>query len=292
MPALLLSRRNALRAAGLAAVAAPRLVAATAAPARKPMRVSVQMYSVRDDCAKDFDAALAAVAKMGFDGVEFAGYHGYRDRPAELQARLADLNLVVAGTHIPTAKLRGDELQRTIEFHQALGCPFLIVGGDGDFTHPEKSKALADTFNAAAERLGPAGMACGYHNHTKEFGKRDDGKTWWELFAERTSPEVILQQDVGWTVTAGLDPVQFIKKYPGRTRTTHFKPAAITPDRRPILGQDSVDWTAVITACRDVGGTEWMTVEQETYEKGRSPMECTALSLAGLRKILADLKPA
>jgi sugar phosphate isomerase/epimerase len=292
MPAPALSRRDLLRAAALAGVAGPRLARAADAPARKPMRIAVQMYSVRGDCEKDFDAALAAVAKLGFEGVEFAGYHGYQDRPAALKARLADLNLAVAGTHVRTPKLRGDELRRTIEFHQELGCSFLIVPGDGDFTHAEKSTVLADTFNAAAEQLKPLGMACGYHNHTKELQKGDDGKTWWDLFAERTGPDVILQQDVGWTVTAGLDPVEFIKKYPGRTRTTHFKPAALTPDRRPILGQDTVDWPAVITACRDVGGTEWMTIEQETYEKGRSPMECTALSLAGLKKILADLKPA
>ena len=38
-------------------------------------RILVQLYSVRDDCARDFDAALAQIAKMGFAGVEFAGYH-------------------------------------------------------------------------------------------------------------------------------------------------------------------------------------------------------------------------
>jgi hypothetical protein len=35
-----------------------------------------------------------------------------------------------------------------------------------------------------------------------------------------------------------------------------------------------------------------MTVEQEDYPDGKSPMECTALSLAALQKILAELKPA
>ncbi len=291
MPASQTSRRDVLRAAALAAVAGPRLAAAADAPAPKPMRVSVQLYSVRDDCAKDFDAALAAVAKLGFEGVEFAGYHGYKDRAADLKKRLDDLGLAVAGTHVPTASLRGDALERTIGFHRTLGCPFLIVGGDGDFTKPEKSQALADTFNAAAEKLAPHGMACGYHNHTKEFGT-DGDQTWWDLFAARTAKEVVLQLDVGWATEAGVDPAALIRRHPGRTRITHFKPAAKGPDKKPIIGEDSVAWPAVIAACRDVGGTEWMTVEQEAYPDGRSPMDCTAASLAGLRKILAELKPA
>jgi sugar phosphate isomerase/epimerase len=286
-----LSRRDVLHAAALAAVAGRRLAAAANAPARPLPRIAVQLYSVRGDCAKDFDAALAAVAKLGFEGVEFAGYHGYADRAADLARRLGDLGLAVAGAHVRTASLRGDELARTIEFHRTLGCPFLIVGGDGDFINREKSRTLADTFNAAAEALAPTGMACGYHNHTKEFGT-DGDRTWWDLFAERTKPEVVLQLDVGWAVAADVDPVELIRRHPGRTRITHFKPTAKTPDRTAIIGQDSVDWPAVITACRDVGGTEWMTVEQETYPDGRSPLDCTAASLAGLRKIIAELKPA
>jgi len=46
-----------------------------------------------------------------------------------------------------------------------------------------------------------------------------------------------------------------------------------------------VDWVAVLAACREFGGTEWITVEQELYPDGKSPMECTALSMAGLQKI-------
>lgn len=249
--------------------------------------ISLQLYSVRNDCAKDFDAALAQVAKMGFAGVEFAGYHKYSGKAAELRKKLDELNLKAAGTHIGTGSFRGDELKKTIEFHQVLGCKFLIVPGDGDFTHPEKSKALAETFNKAAEVLKPLGLYCGYHNHTHEFTKVGD-TTYWHLFADRTSNEVVLQQDCGWTAAAGYDPVELIKRYPGRTRITHFKPTVVKNDssKKPILGQDSVDWAAVLAACRQVGGTEWITIEQEVYPDGKSPMECTELSLAGLKKIL------
>ncbi len=281
-----LTRRSFLGMAGsipLACVVADRLPAIAAG--RIP--VAVQLYSVRRDCAQNFDAALEQVAAMGFEGVEFAGYYGYAGKAADLRARLQALNLKAAGTHVGLDTLLGDALKSTIDFHQTIGCRFLVVPGNPAFTDPEKSKGLANTFNQLAETLKPLGMACGYHNHTGEF-KKDGDKTYWDLFAERTSRDVILQQDCGWTLAAGFDPAAYILKYPGRTRTTHFKPTVRQGDtgKKAILGQDSVDWPAVIAACSTRGGTEWIVVEQEVYPDGKTPMDCTRESLAGLRAIL------
>jgi sugar phosphate isomerase/epimerase len=283
-----LSRRQFVKCSAVAATAfglSPRLFGQGA---KGKLPVALQLYSVRDDCKNNFDAALAAVARMGFEGVEFAGYYHYAAKPAELRKKLDDLNLKVAATHIGTGTLRGDALPKTIDFHQAIGCKFLIVPGDRDFTDPEKSKALAETFNEATAVLKPLGMACGYHNHTGEF-KKDGDKTYWDLFAERTNKDVILQQDCGWTAAAGLDPVAMMKRYPGRMKSTHFKPTVVGNDKskKGILGQDSVDWAAVIVGCREFGGTEWITLEQEAYPDGKSPMECTALSFAALKKLLS-----
>ncbi len=280
-----LSRRNFVKKSLFAAAALGVNPSLWAKGVASP-RISVQLFSVRDDCAKDFDAALAQLAKIGFAGMEFAGYHKYGGKPKELRKTLDDLNLVSAATHLGTGNLRGDELKRTIEFHQIIGCKYLIVPGDRDFTHPENSKALAETFNKTAEVLKPLGMYCGYHNHTGEF-KKDGGKTYWQLFAERTSNDVVLQQDCGWSATAGYNPADLVKQFPGRTKTTHFKPVILKDDKskKPIIGEDSVDWKAVLAACRQFGGTEWVSVEQEAYLPGKSPMECTGMSLAGLKKI-------
>jgi len=282
-----ISRRAFLGAAGAlpAAWAIGRAVPAWAV-ARIP--VALQLYSVRNDCKANFDAALEQVAAMGFEGVEFAGYYNYTENPAGLAARLKALKLKAAGTHVRMDALRGDALKRTIDFHQAIGCRFLVVPGDAAFTDPEKSKALAEEMNAVAATLKPLGMATGYHNHVNEF-KTDGGKTFWDLFAERTTKDVILQQDCGWTMAAGHDPAAYIRKYPGRTRTTHFKPTVREGDtgKKAIFGQDSVDWKPVYDACLAVGGTEWIVLEQEVYPDGKSPMDCTRESLAGLRKLLA-----
>jgi sugar phosphate isomerase/epimerase len=286
-----LHRRDLLKltAAGtLAAGLHPLRAFGQQAPSRT-LGVALQLYSVRGDCGKDFDAALQQVAGMGFDAVEFAGYHKYSNDAVGLRKRLDDLGLQVCGTHIGTGTLVGDALARSIEFHKTIGCKYLIVPGDGRFSKPDGNKELAEIFNKAAAELKKVDMYTGYHNHTHEFHK-DGDKTYWELFAERTCDDVVLQQDVGWTTTAGHDAAALIRKYPGRSKIIHCKPAVVNqPQARPIIGEDSVPWAEIITACQEVGGTEWLTVEQEQYLPDTSPMQCVKLSLAGLNKILADL---
>ena len=268
-----------------AALAGTRAMAVPAGARVIP--ISVQLYSVRDDCAKDFDAALAAIAKLGFAGVEFAGYHKYGGKAKELRAKLDELKLKVAATHIGTGSFRGDALNKTIEFHQEIGCKYLIVPGDPDFTNPDKSKALADFFNETAAKLKPHGLACGYHNHTGEFAKVGNTNHW-ELFADRTNKDVVLQVDCGWAAAAGQDCADLMKRHPGRMKAVHIKPTVFgdPSGKKAIFGQDSVNWGPVLTACRDVGGTEWLTLEQEVYPDGKSAMECTELSYAALKKAL------
>jgi len=247
--------------------------------------IGVQLYSVRDECAKDFDSALKQVAAMGFEGVEFAGYYRYKDDAAGLKTKLDELGLKAAGTHIGPGAFEGDNLKRTIAFHKTIGCTFLIVPGESRFTDPEKSKEYADVMNQAAQALKKEGIFCGHHNHTGEF-KRAEGKTYWELFGERTSQDVIFQMDIGWVRAAGLDPVELIKKFPGRIKTTHVKAKPPAGRGKAYVGQDDFDWNRVLSACSGIGGTEWFLIEQEEYPEGKTPMECTKISLDGLKAIL------
>jgi sugar phosphate isomerase/epimerase len=285
-----MTRRDVLKAgaAGALAISLPGFATAKGQGAPKA-GIALQLYSVRNDCAKDFDAVLTWVAGTGFSAVEFAGYHNYANNPQGLRKKLDELGLKVAATHIGTGTLAGDNLAQTIDFHKVIGCKYLVVPGDGRFSKPDGNKELAEIFNKAAEELKKVGMATGYHNHTHEFQK-DGEKTYWELFAERTTEDVILQQDVGWTTVAGYDPAEMIRKYPGRSQVIHCKPSMVKGDEgRAIIGEDSVKWVPVFEACRDAGGTEWLTIEQESYPGGMSPMECTELSLAGMKKILAAM---
>ena len=163
--------------------------------------VALQLYSVRGRLQGELRRRSRGGGRDGLRGVEFAGYYNYAANAAGLAAKLKALNLKAAGTHVGTGALRGDALKATIDFHQGIGCHFLVVPATAAFTDPEKSKALAEEMNAIAATLKPLGMATGYHNHVNEF-KKDGDKTFWDLFAERTSKDIILQQDCGWTMAA------------------------------------------------------------------------------------------
>jgi sugar phosphate isomerase/epimerase len=153
------------------------------------------------------------------------------------------------------------------------------------------AKAVAQDLEALQAKLTPHGMHAGYHNHKPEM-LGEEGKTPWDVIGKSTSSEVIMQQDVGWTEVAGKDPIAFINAYPGRTLTTHYKAAAPEEGNteNPILGMDSTDWKALITANRIVGGTLWLVIEQEAYPEGMTPMQSVEASTKGLQKILAEMK--
>ena len=94
---------------------------------KKRIPVGVQLYSVRHECAKDLPGTIQKVAKMGYKGVEFAGYYG-RDSKT-LRKLMDDTGLVCCGTHTGIDTLLGEELPKTIEFNKTLGNKFLIVPG-------------------------------------------------------------------------------------------------------------------------------------------------------------------
>lgn len=241
--------------------------------------IALQLYSVREDCARDLPGTLAAVAKMGYEGVEFAGYHGRSAQ--ELRQMLDDLGLKVAGTHIGLETLLGDELERTVEFNQVLGNKFLIVPGLAEQYRSSRAAWLntARIFNEIAEKLKPLGMKTGYHNHFIEFSPLE-GELPWDTFFGNTLPEVVMQFDTGNAMHGGANPIPFLERYPGRATTVHLKEFSAT-NELALIGEGDIPWSEVFRLCETTGGTEWYIVEQESY--AYPPLECVDRCLQALR---------
>lgn len=273
------SRRNFLKtgAAGMALVASPLLTQAGAMVGRKrKIQVGVQLYSVRELCKKDLVGTLKAIKEMGYAGVEFAGYHGKTAK--ELKQILADTGLVMCGTHTGLDSIKPQNIAATIAFNQEAGNKYLMVPGMGAKTKQDWLEA-AKSFSEAAVTAKAAGMCVGYHNHQHEFkDKFDDGTCKWETLFDNASPDVCSQMDVGHVVSAGEDPVAWMKRFPNRTRTLHAKEIYPGPG---ILGQvpegvKGVKWDDVFAAA-EADVTEWYIVESEadpnTLEKIRGCFE-------------------
>lgn len=260
--------------------------AAAPAPAPAP-RIGIQLWSVKDDLKQDFEGTLAKLAGMGFQGVEFAGEFGrFASDPAGLRAFLDGQRLQCAGAHLDFAALADDRFRQTTAFYQALGCRNLVIAWDKRGASNEGAAAIARELALLAGKLQPLGMRIGYHNHAQEM-TGPEGRTPWDAIAGGTPHETVLQQDIGWTVFAGKDPVALIRRYPGRTLSSHFK-AKLTQGSAgtPIIGRDRTDWPAVYAAARGEGGAEWIVLEQEEYPDGMRPMEAVAASMRGLQGVL------
>jgi sugar phosphate isomerase/epimerase len=273
------------------AVSAAGPVPASAASAVTPTtpQVSVQLWSVREDIAKDFTGTLQTLASMGFQGVEFARDFGpYADDPEGLRKFLATNGLQVSGAHVQMDQLQGENLDSTVAFYRELGCRYLIVSMDVRAFKVETAGAVAADLTAVQQKLAPLGMQVGYHNHKPEM-QGEVGKTPWDVIAHNTPQSVILQQDVAWTAAAGKNPVDVIHTYPGRIITTHYKAAVPGGGdaQQAIIGADHMDWKALLEANSTAGGTQWLVVEQEVYPPGMTPLQSVAASLKGLQSIMA-----
>lgn len=247
--------------------------------------IALQLYSVREDCARDFPATLKAVADMGYEGVEFAGYHGRN--AAELKTLLQNTGLRAAGTHVYIDALLGDELQKTIHFNNILDNEFLIVPWLPEERRRSKAEWLktANLMNAIAERLKPEGMRFGYHNHTIEF-QPIDGELPWNLFFNATKPNVVMQLDTGNAMQAGITPdgmLEIIKQYAGRAASVHLKEYS-SKNERAMIGEGEMKWQEFLKLCSTVGGTEWYIIEQETCPF--PSIECARRNIENLRRIL------
>jgi sugar phosphate isomerase/epimerase len=261
-----------------------------AAAPTKP-QLSVQLWSVKDAVSADFEGTLKQLKAYGFQGVEFAGNFGkYADDAKGLKAFLDKTGLKASAAHVPFDKLSPENFDKTVAFYKAIDCHMLIIPFDKRANTAEGALAIAKELSAIEAKLAPLGMHTGYHNHKQEMLDTGD-TTPWDVIAKNTPTAVVLQQDVGWTEVAGKDPVEIVKHYPGRTITTHYKAAAPEEGNKedPIIGKDTTDWKALIVANRTIGGTLWLTVEQEVYPAGMTPMQSVEASLKGLQKEIAEV---
>lgn len=246
------------------------------------MGIALQLYTLRDDTANDYEGTLRQVAELGYQGVEFAGYGGLT--PEELKALLAELGLKAVGSHVGLERLK-KHLDEEIEMNKAIGskyvvCPWLSEEDRGEPTLAETLKV----FREAAAKLAQFGIRFGYHNHAFELEEKvGDRFLLDEIFARTPADQVLVEMDVCWVTAGGQDPVAYIGKYAGRLPLIHLKDIRKDADGRVLtveLGQGDVDLQSVIEAAGRAG-VEWMIVEQDSCQN--PPLQSVANSMGWLK---------
>lgn len=245
-------------------------------------KISVQLYTVRNEMAQDFEGSLRKIAALGYRQVEFAGY--YDRTPAQVRALLDGLGLESPSAHVPIQALRTDPA-KAIETAKVIGHRYLIC----PYLDPTERKTLAQyrehaaLFNQVGERCRKAGIQFGYHNHDFEFVPLE-GRLPMDLLMAETSRELVkVELDLYWTVKAKQDPLAFLKKYPGRVVAFHVKDQDNTPRGFfTEVGRGVIDFKPILAAGRREG-VELYIVEQD--QTPGSPFDSLKISLDYLKQL-------
>lgn len=258
IPDHVVSRRSFLAATGAAGLAFG--ASGSAVP------VGLELYSVRDELAKDLMGTVRAVARDGYQVVEFyAPYFSWTtDYAKQVRKLMDDLGIRCNSTHNGGESLTPEGIGKAIELNQILGAKYIVWASAGRPAGLDGWKAVAEKLSAAAGKLKPLGMGTGYHNHQLEFTPIE-GKRPIEVIAANTPAEVMLQLDVGTCIEAGSDPVAWIKANPGRIRSIHCKDWAPGEGKgyKVLFGEGVAPWPAIFQAAENGGGVEYYLIEQE-----------------------------
>lgn len=242
--------------------------------------IALQLYSVRQEAAKDLTGVIAQVAKMGYDGVEFAGFHGVS--AADVKKALDDNGIKAEGTHTAMHLLDGENFEATVEYHKAIDCPWAIIPWipEEKRNSVDACKACAEELTALSEKLRGYGMRTGFHAHAGDMKPLEGGKSAYDLLAELTPADFIMQYDTANGMGGGADPVKPISDWPGRNASLHLKEWAGA--HGAVIGEGEIPWQRVFEAAENGGGVEWYVVEYEE-ESEMSPMDAVKQCLDNLR---------
>ncbi|HEX2101756.1 MAG TPA: sugar phosphate isomerase/epimerase [Candidatus Synoicihabitans sp.] len=236
-------------------------------------RISLQLWSLREQTKTDFAGTMAAVAKIGFAGVETAGF-GNLDAPAAAAA-IRDAGLVVSGMHVGIGPMR-TEFNRVVDEALECGTRHLIIPWWSP-KHLQTGAAATEIgaeLNTLGARLRAYGLHLHYHNHAAELAVVD-GRRVFDWLLDAAEPRNLgCEADVYWVHVGGKAPSEFIREQGRRIRLLHLKDET-------ELGTGPVDFEAVFGAIESIGAAEWYVIEVEKYNF--SPLESVRRSFEQLK---------
>ncbi len=271
-----------------------------------PFPIALQLFSVRDDMAADFEGTLQKVKAMGYDGVEFAGL--YDKDPAEVKKICEKVGLIPISAHVPFVDMMKDP-RGVIAAYKEIGCRQVVIPYLTEEYRPgaERFQEVMDGAKVLGEVCSELGMKLAYHNHDFEFAKIDGEYALDILYREVPAELLETQLDTCWVNVGGENPAEYIRKYAGRMYTVHLKDfvgeksekmyeligiddgAQEKVDEkqefclRPV-GYGKQDFPAIVKAAKEAGA-EWVIVEQDNPSMDKTPLECAQMSIEYLKKL-------
>jgi sugar phosphate isomerase/epimerase len=272
------NRRNFLLGAAAMGLTGPSF-------AQRSIPLGLQMYTVRNDLAKDFDGTAKKVRAIGIRHVQ--ANLTQSGKSSKDQRKLYDsLGISWESIHAGGDGLRGG-LDATIAEAKSVGIKNITCSSP---LYPTERGSLmagpsvddwkknADAFNKIGTACKAAGLTFAYHNHNVEFRKVGDVVPY-DLLLQQTDPALVqMEMDIGWVVAGGADPVTYLTKYPNRYYSLHIKdlknqgiPNTNMKMISAIIGKGIVDWKKVLPAAHKTRVERAFLEIEEPYDP--SPLE-------------------
>jgi len=246
--------------------------------------IGIQLYTIRDAMAADVAGSLKKVADIGYKYLELAGYadgkfYGYE--PVEFKKMVNDLGMEILSSHtqVEAAGITLDNAKKMADDHALLGVRYCIqpwVVEEARTTVASYQKMAAD-WNQVGKIMKETGIQFGYHNHNFEFDVVEGKVPFYDIFMVELDKDLVtMELDLFWTTKAGQNPVEVIKKYPGRFQIFHMKD--MFTNEPPFFTTAGVDDFAPVGAgvinfkeileVKDIAGMKYMIVEQDSTKDG------------------------
>ncbi|QJW88511.1 sugar phosphate isomerase/epimerase [Spirosoma taeanense] len=256
--------------------------------AQKPAPVGLQLYSLRNQFAKDVPGTMAKVKQMGFREVEAGGTYGLS--LTDFRKLLDENNIKVISTGASFEDL-DNNVPKVLAQAKALGAKYVVcswIPHPGDLFQIEDADRAIDVFNTAGRLLADNGLTFCYHTHGYEFQTYKDG-TFFDYLAENFDPKAVnFEMDVFWVKAPGYDPVALLQKYPKRFPLMHLKDRKPgTPDSNNghadvesnvPLGQGDVGIAAIMKQARKLGVKHFFIEDESSRSLEQIPQSLAFLS--------------
>ena len=248
------------------------------AQGRRVDRVGLQLYTLRQEMANDFEGTLETVAELGYKEMQFAGYYGRS--PQQVRDLLQQLGLSSPAAHVPLGLIRED-LEKQIDIAKEIGQNYIVVP-----SVPQDERTLAHfqdhakALNEAGQRCKEVGLNIAYHNHSFEF-ESQGGRTGYDELLELTDPDLVsFELDLYWAVNVNKNPIALFNDNPGRFPMVHVKDRNSAGEMTEV-GKGQIDF-AEIFSHSDIAGIQHYFVEHDFPEDG---LDSVAYSINTLKNI-------
>lgn len=241
---------------------------------KKPL--AIQLYTIRDAVSKNPEKALEKLAQLGFNQIEIYGYDGlfFGKKLNEFKQILKNTGIKVISSHHTTGVVQPgkgslmNNWEKTVEDLQSLDTKYMVCS----YLFPEEQtiesyKKLPDLLEKSGEATQKANIQFAYHNHDFEFDDFDEKNNVYDFILKNTSSNLVkMELDLYWMAKAGLNPLDYFEKYPGRFPLWHVKDMKAENQDFTEVGNGTIDFETIFRHKEKAGLKHWF-LEQDSSDK-------------------------